>query len=496
MAMLQVVGQSLRLGDLEAECRESLTTDGGADASAVDCSPASSMTIVLACSQETSGDTMFCESTCYSVLNPWYEVCQAEMPTYIQAMMAVPLQLMQQCGAGDPAAAVCDMTTLMTVCMADSGLDSLDGEDPMAACANPCIAQILPCADNPMLSMILGADAVASFVQLDQMCNGGDGDAGPGDMVCNLGGLMAMMSDPAMDPSLCGSDVTCTCNNAVVQEMLDCQDDPLFADSADDLAPIDALCSSMNSGGDAGSPGDGTCQVAQVVAYTQDPDMSPDMCGGDLMCLCNNAAIKEMMDCRDDPSAAIFLEGSTDELTDLMTSCAAITGPGGVEGSPGDHVCNEMSASMLCDDSTLDMASSGGMTGAEICSHPCAQEMIDCIDSPLLAENRALIASLQQVCSSEQAECLPIVANMGDYFDEACCTGAGLAACPDGPPPTCTTGCSAMYLPFWRDCGAVVNGLGQGSDDFAQVAAAMENFNTVCTTAHPGKTRPGKAGGH
>ena len=99
---------------------------------------------------------------------------------------------------------------------------------------------------------------------------------------------------------------------------------------------------------------------------------------------------------------------------------------------------------MLCDDDSLEAAfTSGEMSGAEMCSHPCAQEMIDCIDSPLLAEDRDVLLHLQRVCSSSQAECLPIVANINDYFDEACCTGAGLDACPDGPPATCTTGCSA-----------------------------------------------------
>ena len=160
-------------------------------------------------------------------------------------------------------------------------------------------------------------------------------------------------------------------------------------------------------------------------------------------------------------------------------------------------MCNEMSADMLCDDPSFDESvASGQMSGAEMCSHPCVQEMMDCVDSPLLADERDMLVHLQQVCSGSQAECLPIIANMNDYFDEACCTGAGLAPCTDGPPDTCSTGCSAMYLPFWRDCGPVVTGLGQGSDDFAQVANDMETFNTVCSTTHPGKTRPGRGGGH
>eukprot|EP01044_Picomonas_judraskeda_P027367 COSAG03_NODE_8669_length_781_cov_2.994135_1_plen_106_part_10 len=105
--VMQMVGQNLQLGDLEAECRESLSTDGGGDASSLECSAANAMGIVLECSQETAADSMFCDSPCFSVLAPWYEVCQAEIPTYMQAMMEVPISLMQQCDDDAPAAAVC-----------------------------------------------------------------------------------------------------------------------------------------------------------------------------------------------------------------------------------------------------------------------------------------------------------------------------------------------------------------------------------------------------
>ena len=497
MMLMQMVGQNLQLGDLEAECRESLSTDGGGDASSLECSAGNAMGVALACSQETAADSMFCNSACFAVLAPWYEVCQAEIPTYMQAMMQVPLSLMQQCDADAPAAAVCDMTALMTACMADSGLDTLDPNNPMAACANPCITQLFPCLSNPMLAMMFGADAMAGFEQLNSMCNADASDGGPGDGVCQIGTFLAMSADPAMDPDLCNQDITCTCSNGLTQEMLDCKDDPVFADSRDQIAPIEALCAGVLAGAGSGGPGDGVCDIAAVVHLAQDPTMDPSTCGGDLMCLCNNAVLKEMFDCQDDPSAAIFLADSADQLRDLHGTCAAVA-TDETAGVAGDHVCNELSASMLCDEGTLALATSGTMSGAEMCSHPCAQEMIDCIDSPLLAENRAAILHLAQVCSSSQSECLPIVANMNSYFDEACCTGAGLEPCTDGPPATCTTGCSAMYLPFWRDCGSVVTGLGQGSDDFAQVAMAMENFNTICTTAHPTKTRPVKVvpGGH
>jgi hypothetical protein len=35
-----------------------------------------------------------------------------------------------------------------------------------------------------------------------------------------------------------------------------------------------------------------------------------------------------------------------------------------------------MSMMDMCDDDTLEAAMSGDMEGAEICGHPCAQEMV------------------------------------------------------------------------------------------------------------------------
>ena len=37
-----------------------------------------------------------------------------------------------------------------------------------------------------------------------------------------------------------------------------------------------------------------------------------------------------------------------------------------------------LSASDLCDEDTLARGMAGDIPGAEICAHPCAQEMIDC----------------------------------------------------------------------------------------------------------------------
>ena len=122
----------------------------------------------------------------------------------------------------EPAAAVCDMNALMATCFApDSGLDSMDDEDPMALCENLCIQQLFPCLSNPMVLMMLPPDAMNEINQLNVMCNGDDSGGGPADGVCQIGSLMAMSADPAMDPDSCGEDVTCLCHNGMIQEMLE-----------------------------------------------------------------------------------------------------------------------------------------------------------------------------------------------------------------------------------------------------------------------------------
>ena len=153
---------------------------------------------------------------------------------------------------------------------------------------------------------------------------------------------------------------------------------------------------------------------------------------------------------------------------------------------PSQAACDFASrrAQDMCDSDTLSALNSQTgelMGGVEMCGHPCIQEMLDCIDSPALARDREHLQMLQATCGGAQAECLPIIANLGRYFDEACCTGAGLPACPQGPPSTCTTGCAAMYLPFWQDCSSVLQGYVQIED----AVDGMRVFNELCERAHP-----------
>ena len=136
---------------------------------------------------------------------------------------------------------------------------------------------------------------------------------------------------------------------------------------------------------------------------------------------------------------------------------------------------------------------------AASCAADTACAQIDCIDSPTLAESRDHLLMMRQACGTAQAECMPLIADLGAYFDAACCSGAGLPPCPDTPPSTCTTGCAAMYLPFWRSCGGVL----EAQPALAEPTARLREFAAVCEAAHPGAAlpppppaRPPAGGGH
>ena len=168
----------------------------------------------------------------------------------------------------------------------------------------------------------------------------------------------------------------------------------------------------------------------------------PVLLRGDVTPLAGAGRVREMIDCKDNP----IMADSRDDIAGLEPVCAAVAMPGGVEGA-GDGQCNELSAADMCDEETL--ASAGSASATEICSHPCALEMIDCIDSQneVIAENRHIIEMLQTTCGSKQAECIPIIADLQGYFDETCCQGMD---CSEGPPQTCSTGCGAYKQLFLR----------------------------------------------
>ena len=83
----------LHLRELAMTC----DPDGTVEPAAVDCAPAAAMPIVMSCSQETAADAAFCQSTCYTELQPWIQECRDQVPDYVTEMLSTALDLVDQC---------------------------------------------------------------------------------------------------------------------------------------------------------------------------------------------------------------------------------------------------------------------------------------------------------------------------------------------------------------------------------------------------------------
>jgi hypothetical protein len=259
MPLMQTVGATLHLGDLEARCRESLGTDGGADASRTDCSTAAAMPIVLACSRETTADAYFCESPCYAVLAPYVEECSAEIPSYIEEMLAPVLSMVEPCAAEQPAEPECDMMTTMTACTNDPPGARLD-------CENTCLQNLFICQDDPMLPAVFGPRMVAQLPALQSMCVVPEGATAGGDGICDMVSLQRCAAGGRELDAECGPgprDPRCTCASDCVQEYIDCVDSPVMARSRADIVLTQQMCASdgLDRPGGAKYAGDGACDL-------------------------------------------------------------------------------------------------------------------------------------------------------------------------------------------------------------------------------------------
>lgn len=260
MTLMQTVGGTLGLGDLEARCRETLGTDGGADASRTDCSTAASMSVVLACSRETANDAAFCRSPCYATLNPYLEECSAEIPSQIQRMLEPVTAMVEPCRETGPAQQECDMTRTMTACQFDPPGEELD-------CGNTCLQNLFLCQTDPMLPAIFGARMVAYLPGLQATCapqtdaNSGVG----GDGLCDLSSLHTCVAGGRALDAECGTgpqDPQCTCATDCVREYMDCVDNPTMADSRDQIVFTQQLCASAISIPPVPeNAGDGACNL-------------------------------------------------------------------------------------------------------------------------------------------------------------------------------------------------------------------------------------------
>ena len=105
--------------------------------------------------------------------------------------------------------AVCNFSGLAMVCATNPIPE--DEEDISVICANACMQAILPCTDNPMLTIMMGPEEAEGLASLNDICEPPEGGSGPGDGVCELQSILTMADDSGIDS--CGEDIVCMCND-------------------------------------------------------------------------------------------------------------------------------------------------------------------------------------------------------------------------------------------------------------------------------------------
>ena len=207
---------------------------------------------------------------------------------------------------------------------------------------------------------------------------------------CNLPRMAATCQQhkpPALETS--GTRAS-YCGNVCVKQMVMCADDmrlgallgnPRRVGTFKEMAK---LCDSKR--GRSSRPGDGKCSILDIAAYHKQLDQlhrTPS---------CNSAMTRELFDCVDDP----FLKGQRQEIVRMMDSCS--TGPPNL---PGDGRCSIMSIAKYQSAGDVVSCQPGrGCDAKRDCRSRTVQEMIDCIDDPLMASQRTGIMRFKRRCGS------------------------------------------------------------------------------------------------
>jgi hypothetical protein len=120
------------------------------------------------------------------------------------------------------------------------------------------------------------------------------------------------------------------------------------------------------------------CDIGKMIALCQGVTPSET----DLSALCNAPCTRAMIACADDPEVAGRVDAAEiAALRSAKNNCAENAHAASGEGpAPGDGACDLTLMATLCDGLT----DVGTQDTANLCSDPCAKEMVDCIDDPAL----------------------------------------------------------------------------------------------------------------
>ena len=110
------------------------------------------------------------------------------------------------------------------------------------------------------------------------------------------------------------------------------------------------------------------------------------------------------------------------------------------------------------------------MDPVKMCSNGCVDEGMDCIDHPSFANNRDGIQRMADTCAdSSTLACVPLVSDMGDFFEPACCADT---PCEHGPPTRCSQECANAFVPFMEQCGT--------PQSLGAIYSDLTSFNEIC----------------
>jgi hypothetical protein len=170
-----------------------------------------------------------------------------------------------------------------------------------------------------------------------------------------------------------------------------------------------------------------------------------------------------------------------------LLAAVLVSGANAQDGTCDDHRLSSGADAInkeCCDEPTEDCT--GGYP--HVCNAGCAALVMpywdDC--SASLGELTDVFEGAVALCSETENDCFSMALQLDDITDALCCEGAGLPACPDVPPDSCTAGCASFIIPYWDGCSDIIGAMDDGSDPlFAAELTLMDAFATQCVVEQP-----------
>lgn len=212
----------------------------------------------------------------------------------------------------------------------------------------------------------------------------------PSGQACNLYALPTLCASMNIAPDASPQQI---CMQPCVKAMLSCASSPFLSTvlggAGKEIGQMTKLCS-----GAGGKPGDGQCSLLDVAAYSKQED-ARRLAGKTGPPDCKSKLTQEMFDCVNNP-----IIKSKDRANILQFKAMCSTQSAG--SSAGDGKCNIMDIAAYSreDDAWKKAHPNQKQDPAQMCKSKLVQELMDCIDNPLLAKQAADLRKLKLLCTA------------------------------------------------------------------------------------------------